>query len=90
MKFPSFINGDASTYWQVVELCLVEVFQLPRATAKSRLATYRADLEKTGLAADPLVYHQEPINTAADLAGKHYALDAKTAKAYEAILKKVA
>jgi hypothetical protein len=52
-------------YWDKVERCLERVFGKSRALADA----YRRNLDGAPYSEQILVYHQEPIELAADLAG---------------------
>jgi hypothetical protein len=52
-------------FWEKVERSLVEVFGKPRSLA----AAHRSEVETAPVPEQILVYHQEPIELAADLAG---------------------
>jgi len=52
-------------FWEKVERALEEIFGKPRSLA----ASHRADVETAPRSEQILVYHQEPIELAADLAG---------------------
>lgn len=52
-------------FWEKVERTLVEIFGKARELA----ASHRADIETAPQPEQILVYHQEPIELAADLAG---------------------
>ena len=53
------------TYWEQVARSLERVFGQNRALAD----TYRQEIERAPTSEQILVYHQEPIEVAADLAG---------------------
>jgi hypothetical protein len=52
-------------FWTRVERSLDEIFGVPRAAADK----YRQEIEKAPVAEQLLVYHDEPLKVAADLAG---------------------
>jgi hypothetical protein len=62
---------DPSSYWRVVEDCLVELFGLPRNDAQNDVSEYRARLNSLPPDVDQdIVYHDEPFNVASDLADR--------------------
>jgi hypothetical protein len=52
-------------YWEKVERSLEQIFQKPRSLAQA----HRKDVERAPSSEQIMVYHQEPIELAADLAG---------------------
>ena len=81
-------DSDA-TYWRLVEECLVELHGLSRKDAKARWRDDRRRLERDGgPAVAELVYHDEPLYVANDLAGRDLD-DRAVAAAYRAIQERV-
>ena len=56
-------------YWDLVERSMTEVFGTSPQCAAQRVGDYRELINVAPPAEQILVYHQEPINVAADLAG---------------------
>ncbi len=68
--------SQATRFWQVVTDCLIELYSMPEATAKARVAALFRNSAALSDRLDPtqewlaeLIYHAEPITLASDLAG---------------------
>src|SRR5687768_6055333 len=60
-----FPRAQRQRFWTRVKRSLDEIFGVPRAAADK----YRQEVEKAPVAEQLLVYHDEPLKVAADLAG---------------------
>jgi len=89
MTIPVWKSGTEEAFWRTVERCLVEFFGFGESAATRRVADFRVALDHAKLSQPQIVYHDEPINLASDLAGKSVSLDAVSAETYRKILQEV-
>lgn len=61
-------DEDKRLHWEVVIACLVKFYKWEEAAAKKRVVQLQTDLAKD-LDYPDLIYHDEPISTAARLSG---------------------
>jgi hypothetical protein len=66
------IKYDPTPYWRVVEDSLVEIHDLSRGEARKLVAELRGRLNALPPEIDQdIIYHDEPINVAADLVDRN-------------------
>ena len=80
------VSRTEENYWKTVIRCLVEFFDFGEHQASDRVANFRVELDHQKLYKPQIVYHDEPINLASDLAGKPVNLDERSAEKYRKIL----
>jgi hypothetical protein len=90
MTFPVWHSGSEESFWRAVERCLITFFAFDESRARRRVADFRVSLRKEKLQQPEVVFHDEPINLASDLAGKAVTLDDVSAKKYQKILQETA
>jgi hypothetical protein len=78
---------EKNLFWAVVDDCLQEIFGISASEADARSQKLRCEVEKTRpKRGTELFYHAEPIDVAADLAGKGRKLKSADWRKYDAIL----
>ncbi len=75
------------TFWDVVARCLVEFYRYSDEEAFKSVEDYRWKIAKLPRRQHSLIFHNEPINLAADLSGKSLKLDDHSRAMYAQILR---
>ena len=58
-------------FWRAVERCLTAFYHFSLPDAREKALELRKQIEELGPKTSKMIYHDQPLNVASDIAGQH-------------------
>ena len=83
------MNSYSAAYWQIVRDCMVELFRVSEPETLLRIRDFRLRLQQAPTDFLPeMVYHEEPLRLAAQLAGREEPEGGEASERYHDIMRR--